>query len=601
MNTRPRGVADAALIERAREGDTAAFGELWKRHHKAGLNAARSIAPHLDADDLVSDAFAKILVRLDQGDGPTSGFRPYLYQVIRNSAADVFRKADREILEADFEEFAETTVESEDTARVFNLAATGRAFNSLPERHREVLWYTEVEGLPPRKAAPILGISASAVAALSMRARNGLRAAWLLEHVRDPELRQACRDAIENLAKYHRRQLSAAEREAVDVHVTACPNCSDLMDEAERVYLRPGGIIAASVLGIGTAGALNYTIGTAGPVAAATLLGGLGVKVGVGAAAAIAVVIAVGGLIATSNDDAESTVTHTMDADRSGEDSDEGRAPADSDETSTGRTDAGQGDAARDEGDAESPPLDGSGPDEMEAPADAGASSEQGGANGRGGGAVSPDPEQPSTPARPAEPQGPTLPNIPDSLPQTLPRLVVSERVSANWRLMLRGTTAEPGAVVRLRVTSQPVAGGPVYGVLLQTRAWSTGYWAFANVGGLAPLNVTVEAQQLTDTAASPWVTVVEGASYGVALASTTPRDFNGVTGWYAYGWPESYWALREVGAAWPRASGQFSSGAGAVIPVPGDVPAGESREYEIGYWVKGRFEPSGERLTVRN
>lgn len=135
--------------------------------------------------------------------------------------------------------------------------------------------------------------------------------------------------------------------------------------------------------------------------------------------------------------------------------------------------------------------------------------------------------------------------------------------------------------------------------VRLTTYAWSNGYWAFGNVGGLTPLNVTVEAQQFTDKESSPWVTVIADATYSVSVANSTASDMNGRSAWFLHGWPRANWALREVGANWPYMAGQFSSSGGATVPVPGDVPAGETREYEVGYWVDGRFEPSGERLTV--
>lgn len=49
---------------------------------------------------------------------------------------------------------------------------------TLPERWRIVLWHAEVQGLPPRDIAPLMGIGANAVSALLLRARAGLRAAY---------------------------------------------------------------------------------------------------------------------------------------------------------------------------------------------------------------------------------------------------------------------------------------------------------------------------------------------------------------------------------------------------------------------------------------
>lgn len=48
----------------------------------------------------------------------------------------------------------------------------------LPERWRNALWYSEVEQLTSSEVAGVLGISPNAAAALTYRAREGLRRAW---------------------------------------------------------------------------------------------------------------------------------------------------------------------------------------------------------------------------------------------------------------------------------------------------------------------------------------------------------------------------------------------------------------------------------------
>ena len=58
-----------------------------------------------------------------------------------------------------------------------------RAFATLPERWQAVLWHLEVEGDSPADIAPLFGLSANAVSALGYRAREGLRQAYLQEHL----------------------------------------------------------------------------------------------------------------------------------------------------------------------------------------------------------------------------------------------------------------------------------------------------------------------------------------------------------------------------------------------------------------------------------
>src|SRR3982751_5124810 len=75
--------SDTELIESARSGDTSAFAELWRRHFRPAARVARQFTS-IDADDLVSEAYARIFQRVLAGGGPTGAFRPYLYTTIRN-------------------------------------------------------------------------------------------------------------------------------------------------------------------------------------------------------------------------------------------------------------------------------------------------------------------------------------------------------------------------------------------------------------------------------------------------------------------------------------------------------------------------------------
>ena len=53
--------SDAELISRVRGGDVAAYGDLFCRHNDAASRLARQLVRGPDSDDLVSEAFAKVL------------------------------------------------------------------------------------------------------------------------------------------------------------------------------------------------------------------------------------------------------------------------------------------------------------------------------------------------------------------------------------------------------------------------------------------------------------------------------------------------------------------------------------------------------------
>ena len=69
------GKSDAELIAEVRSGDLAAYGTLYERHTGAAHNLARQLSrSSSEADDLVSDAFAKVLDTLR---GATDGDRAF--------------------------------------------------------------------------------------------------------------------------------------------------------------------------------------------------------------------------------------------------------------------------------------------------------------------------------------------------------------------------------------------------------------------------------------------------------------------------------------------------------------------------------------------
>ncbi len=78
---------DAELIDATRAGDPAAFGALWRRHIDAARRVAGAVTRRFDADDLTSEAFAKVYRAIRSGNGPDEALMPYLAATIRNTAA----------------------------------------------------------------------------------------------------------------------------------------------------------------------------------------------------------------------------------------------------------------------------------------------------------------------------------------------------------------------------------------------------------------------------------------------------------------------------------------------------------------------------------
>ena len=82
-------VTDLELVERAREGDSDAFGVLVERHHRAALRAAVAALGQAadDADDAVQDAWIAARARLADFRGEAQ-FRTWLLAIVWHKAAD---------------------------------------------------------------------------------------------------------------------------------------------------------------------------------------------------------------------------------------------------------------------------------------------------------------------------------------------------------------------------------------------------------------------------------------------------------------------------------------------------------------------------------
>ncbi len=297
--------SDAELISSVRGGDVAAYGELFSRHRDAAHRLARQLVRGPDSDDLVAEAFAKVLTVLQGGGGPDVAFRAYLLTAVRRLHVDRVRLAQRLQTTDDMTPF-DPGVPFRDTAVAgFESGAAARAFASLPERWQLVLWHLEVEGQKPADVAPLLGMSANSVSALAYRAREGLRQAFLTMHLADISETE-CRWVNEHLGGFVRKGLSKRDAGKVQAHLDGCRRCTAMHLELTEVNSDLAALIAPLVLGAAAAGYLASSgAGAAGLLALVSRLKDLvvanstaataaGVSVGVAAAAVAAVTL--GGL-----------------------------------------------------------------------------------------------------------------------------------------------------------------------------------------------------------------------------------------------------------------------------------------------------------------
>jgi RNA polymerase sigma factor (sigma-70 family) len=259
------GRSDAELIAAVRTGDSSGFAELWTRHHSSVLGYARQFGPTSNAEDLVSEAFARLLRVLRAGGGPDMNVRPYLLTAVKRLRIDIATRYERRVgLTSDDADLEVGSADGADDAALELLEGetVWKAYSTLPERWQTVLWHTIIEEQPPAQVAPILGSTPNAVAALSMRAREGLRQAFLQAHVADADSAR-CHKIIRKLGAWERRALSSREAAQVDVHLADCDRCQAAALEIGELNRSLRGVVLPILLG-GTAYATKFLASTAG-------------------------------------------------------------------------------------------------------------------------------------------------------------------------------------------------------------------------------------------------------------------------------------------------------------------------------------------------
>lgn len=174
---------DQPLVERARRGETEAFGALVRAHQHRIVNFIRAmVSDQADAEDLAQETFLRAYrgLRTFRGD---SSFKTWLYQIAANaSRTHLARRRDRpERAAGDAaatpEAFGDPRTGEDIEAAVVHRDAIDRALSGLPHELREAVVLRDVEGLDYREIAGALGVPIGTVESRIFRGRARLRAA----------------------------------------------------------------------------------------------------------------------------------------------------------------------------------------------------------------------------------------------------------------------------------------------------------------------------------------------------------------------------------------------------------------------------------------
>lgn len=242
--------SDGHLIGLVRGGDMSAFDELYERHVSvASTVARRNVDNPSDAEDVVAEAFQAVLQSLVVGRGPDNFFRAYLLSTVTRLSHHRNRKAGRSLPSSDDAILDRTLPDPDAVVKAFESHTVAKAFRALPERWQAVLWYLDVERMKPAAVAPLLGLSANAVSALALRAREGLRRQYLQAHVAE-EPDSDCAGFASKLGTFIRGGLSRIAERKMRQHLNGCSKCTGALSELKDVQGTMRAVLLPLVTGI---------------------------------------------------------------------------------------------------------------------------------------------------------------------------------------------------------------------------------------------------------------------------------------------------------------------------------------------------------------
>jgi len=175
----PERITDELLLEKAGDGDQAAFLQLYDRYREPIFRFAYRLLGSVEiAEDVTHDCFLSLIRKPENFRPERASLKTYLYAAARNLAMKHFRNQGRE---TGMDEVSEEPKEASSRGPLRRLldeelaTQVREAILSLPPLQREALILFEYEGLSLSEVAEIEGTDVGAVKARLYRAREGLR------------------------------------------------------------------------------------------------------------------------------------------------------------------------------------------------------------------------------------------------------------------------------------------------------------------------------------------------------------------------------------------------------------------------------------------
>lgn len=175
-------LVEFSLIEKAREGDDAAFNQIVQAYRRRILGTvSRLISRREDVEDVAQEVFLRLYYSLDQLKD-AEVFEPWLYRLTTNAAYDYLRRQKRrpEARMADLSEqqvvvadaTASTLAQTEANRRSRVTEFVQALLGGVSEEDRILLTLKEVEGLSLKQLETIYKVNENALKVRLFRARQ---------------------------------------------------------------------------------------------------------------------------------------------------------------------------------------------------------------------------------------------------------------------------------------------------------------------------------------------------------------------------------------------------------------------------------------------
>jgi RNA polymerase sigma factor (sigma-70 family) len=167
--------SDSYLIQRCLKGDTQGFRQLYRRHQQRVRSILYQLCGGIHLDDLVQEVFLRAwkgLPKLKQ----TAMFSTWLYRIAWNVATDQRRELakGREQLQQ-IAQYTPTHYPDQGLSHLHYQDLVQRGLECLSFDHRTVLVLHDLEEVPQKEVAEILGIPVGTVKSRLFHARSAIR------------------------------------------------------------------------------------------------------------------------------------------------------------------------------------------------------------------------------------------------------------------------------------------------------------------------------------------------------------------------------------------------------------------------------------------